>query len=309
MVDYYQHSGKAPLIGWLLAAAAGVPMAIVGGVIYAFATVYIPIIYLNFLLTFIFSISIGLAVSWGAKRGHVRSPNIVGTIAGCAAIIGMYAAWGADMLARVGAENVPSVWSCFEPEELWAYVKAFYEQGQWTIGHSKEPISGIPLAIVWIIEAGGVIGFAMYWARNDLESLAYCERCGCWTRARLARLLDGTHIHALVRRVRDGDLTALTEIPAAPRDAKQQLLLETSGCQHCGESNFLTLTNVTKTVDKKGKESINKSVMVDKLVLGASDVALIEAEPPPPAPPPPEPDGPSFDFLNGQSEPPDEARA
>jgi len=176
------------------------------------------------------------------------------------------------------------------------------DTGAWTIGHGKEPVTGVMLGAVWVIEACCVVGGAMFWARSQLDGHAFCERCGCWTNGRKKRLLDATLSTTVLGRVREGDLTALHETQSAGANAKHYLQLVTGGCRNCGETNFLSLTDVKKTVDKKGKESTQSNVVVDKMLVSSVDLAMIEAAPAPPPPPPESPapeagsDDQPFDF-------------
>ena len=54
-------------------AGVGLIAGVAGGLIYAYGVVYIPIIYLNFILTALFGALIGAAVGLGARAGKVRS--------------------------------------------------------------------------------------------------------------------------------------------------------------------------------------------------------------------------------------------
>src|SRR5205823_5628413 len=122
MSAYYEHSGKTPLTGLTLAALCGLGTAVVLGVVYSYAVVFIPIVYLNVLLTVIFGCAIGGAVTWAAKFGHVRSrllPAVVGLFCG---LIGLYVAWGADLLARMGWPPNGDFLPAFHPQVLKAYL-------------------------------------------------------------------------------------------------------------------------------------------------------------------------------------------
>src|SRR6266568_3144420 len=131
----YMHSEKAPLTGLMLAMLAGLATAVVLGGAYAFAVVYIPIVYLNMLLTMGFGAAIGGAVGYAAKLGHVRSRLMPAMVAVVCGLVGLYVAWGADLLARVGVPIGADVFDAFRPELLMRYMKVFYEKGFWAIGH------------------------------------------------------------------------------------------------------------------------------------------------------------------------------
>src|SRR5579871_968818 len=106
MAHYYRHSGIVPLGGLVQTLFAGLGAAISLGIAYSFAMVYIPIIYLNFLGTAGFGFVIGYLVKQSARAGRIRNRFVPAAIGFLSAVVGLYFAWGADMLARVGLAQV-----------------------------------------------------------------------------------------------------------------------------------------------------------------------------------------------------------
>jgi len=72
MAEHYRHSGRAPLVGAVTAALAGIACACLLAVVYSFAIVWIPFVYLNVLLTLAFGGITGFAVAWFGQRMKIR---------------------------------------------------------------------------------------------------------------------------------------------------------------------------------------------------------------------------------------------
>ena len=107
---------------------AGLFTAVVLGVIYTIAIVLIPFIYVNFAATVFFGIAIGAAVGWTAKFGKIRHGLTIGILGTCFGFVGLYAAWSADPLARLGIEDGGIL---LEPTVLFKYMSWCYENGTW----------------------------------------------------------------------------------------------------------------------------------------------------------------------------------
>ena len=125
-METYRHSGAVPLTGLLRAVATGLVVAGVLGVVYSYLVVYIPIIYINFLVTCVFGLAIGWSVGRAAKSGKIQNTFLVGWLGFVFGLAGLYVAWGADLIARIGLEAGP--WA-FHPRVLLSYVQWFYENG------------------------------------------------------------------------------------------------------------------------------------------------------------------------------------
>jgi hypothetical protein len=281
-IPTYIHSGKAPLTGLLLAMFAGLATAVVLGVAYAFAVVYIPIIYLNMLLTMGFGAAIGGAVGYVAKLGHVRSRLMPAMVAVVCGLVGLYVAWGADALARVGIPGGGDAFDAFRPELLMAYMKFFFENGFWAIGHgvgnNQQMVSGIPLAIVWLAEAGIIVGVAAFASWATLGKLVYCEHCEQWARSQkdVQRLTLGVS-EAVLAEIAAGDLRPLDAWPRANPADQFFIRLNLDFCDGCENSNYLTMERVVTQIDKKGKTQQVVTPIVKRMLIDNADVPRVRA--------------------------------
>jgi hypothetical protein len=277
-METYRHSGKFSMLGIVLASCVGCVSAIVLGVVYSFAIVYIPFVYLNFLITCIFGFVLGGIIGWCARIGKIRDNFIVTAYSFVMSCIGLYFAWGADLIARLGFDLG---FHSFEPTVIYKYIVWFYENGTWGIGHGVgnqgqvNNITGIFLLIIWLAEAGLVIGITIGTARKILSSRPFCEYCNQWTGIEKGvRKLSLQGADEALKRLLTGDLTSLGDFTRSVGEAAY-LQLDLAACSTCSQSNFLTLQTIQHEVDKEGKTTVNKKTILQHLILEPHEVPMV----------------------------------
>jgi hypothetical protein len=275
-METYRHSGAISPIGILLASTLGIATAVVLGVVYSFGIVHIPIVQINFLLTLGYGCVMGAAVGWGAKAGKIRNPFVATAYGFVVGLIGLYVAWGTDLLARLvipgGGNNYLAAYS---PTALMNYIEVFYKNGFWGMG-KDQMVSGIPLAIVWAIEAAVIVGGSTVLARQFILNIPFCESCGRWTVKK-----PGTRPLSLIgagdalKQLLSGDLTSLANFNLAQNEAIY-MQLDLANCPSCTESNFLTIQQAKQTLDKEGKLKVELTPLLRNMLVSAEDLPLIE---------------------------------
>jgi len=288
MGQYYRHSGEFPLLATCGVFVGSVVTAAVAGFAYAWASVYIPFIYLNFFFTIGFGAGVGALVGTLAQRVHIRSNTIPLIITFLACLAGYYVAWGADFLARI---NLPAgmTWlAAFHPQLLWGYIRHFYENGFWTIGHIKDPISGIGLAFFWLLEVITLFGAALYLCYTTSSDNTYCEACGVWsTSAKGLVHYERGDAKELVARLDEGDISVLAGRKLPHPAATTFWQLEAHLCPTCSEHTCLSITDVTIKSDANGNVNRNDKLLVNKLLISRAELDAIVAAAPRPEPDPP----------------------
>lgn len=278
---FYQHSGKMPAAGVFSAVATGTVAAVVLGIAYSYGIVYIPLCYVNTLLTLAFGALLGVCVALGAMWGKVRSPMFAATYGVAFGLIGLYAAWGADIWAR---DSIQRGWQVFDPQVLGKYIACFYEHGFWAMAsHGQRDganVSGIPLVIVWSVEAGMVVALSGYVAYYLNKSRPFCEACDCWTRWHndVRRVSLAGAAAAAVSRLLAGEVGVLPQLPRATPQEQQYLLFELACCPRCDQSNFLSLHIVEHVKNKKGKLEKKTRTVLSQLVVQPEEAALISSK-------------------------------
>lgn len=277
MAEYYKHSGIVPPGGLIQTLLAGVGTSISLGIAYSYASVYIPFVYVHFLLTGAFGLVLGLIVKGAARSGRIRNrfvPAFIGLMSG---LVGLYFAWGAEILARKMLPPNAGFLLAFRPEMIWTFAQWAYENGLWSIGrHVNGPVTGVFLAVVWLIEAAFIVGLATFFPWNEIRQWVFCENCGWWEtiESNVHRFACASGEKA-AERLKQGDLDVLRDLPLATPADMIFLRLHVATCETCDESNYLDLEQVKLTVDKQGHVKTKTETLVGKLAIAAEDVPLV----------------------------------
>ena len=124
------------------------------GILYAYLIKWIPFIYLNFFLTVGYGCAFGFMTGWllqvreSAQLRYRRThwfqllawprPTSVGTA--------MFMPWSIESPTLITFA------------QLRGLMGLLYDNGSWGIGVQRHSVTGIPLAIVWFVEAAIIIG-------------------------------------------------------------------------------------------------------------------------------------------------------
>jgi hypothetical protein len=277
MAQFYKQSGIVPLRGLVQTVFAGVGTAISLGIAYAYASVYIPFVYVHILLTGAFGLVLGLLVKQAARAGRIRNRTVPGVIGLASGLVGLYFAWGGDFLARKMMPLNVGFFLAFRPQVIWWYMQWAYENGLWELGkHANGPLKGIPLAMIWVAEAAIIVGLAAHFPWNEVGQWVFCESCGWWEtiETNLCRF-SAENADSIAARIKEEDLSVLGELVPVKPDNPRFLRTSVTTCETCDESNYLDLERVTLTVDKKGNVKTRAETLVDKMEIAAADVPLV----------------------------------
>jgi hypothetical protein len=276
MSQFYQHSGTVPLMGVVRTFITGFGTATFLAIIYSYGIAWIPLVYVNFLLTLALGGITGAMVTREAKGSKIRQrlvPAVIGCLCGLA---GLYIAWAADLVARNGVPEGSSYLIGLNPLVLASYVEFFYSNGLWGIGRAGGNVSGLPLAAVWLVEAGIIVGLATRGPWRAYHALVFCEPCETWTtdEGNAVRLQD-VHIAELVRQFEAGDFSGLSAAPVAPLEAPNFVRLNLTCCESCGDTNCLEVERVAVTVDKEGKQVEKTTILLKGLLITADEAQRV----------------------------------
>ncbi|MEM6393446.1 MAG: hypothetical protein AAF797_11785 [Planctomycetota bacterium] len=269
---YYKSSGRFPSYAPVALLATGAVVGIVGGAIYGLAVWYIPIIYLNILLTIGLALLAGGAVLGVSRWTHTRNGGLVliaGLLAGVAAL---YASWVGWLWALSEREVL-----VLDPREIWYVMQAISENGLWSIGSSGTPVSGLALWAVWFIEAAMIVAGAAGVAFVGYQRTPYSESAKAWmtdteTLPPLAPIAD----HAAFRRgVEGSDFGILTELGPVPEGTDTFTLYDLISVPNDNREHLLTVTSVTLTANKKGEIQENRKPVVNRLIIDAETRELL----------------------------------
>jgi hypothetical protein len=262
--SFYQHSGKfgfhGPLLAILAAVGAGYPL----GILYAYLIKWIPFIYLNFFITVGYGLVFGFMTGPLLKFAKVRS-GVIALLTGLAVGLGAsYLSWNGFVQAMV--KESPAL---ITPGQGLEIMKFLYENGSWGIGFSSSsPITGIPLAIVWLAEAGIIIGLITLLAYGAVARTPFCEQHECWLdEEKTIDKLDAFRLPDHIAALQAGNIAPLEQarprVPASGSFAR--LTLRHSA--RCDDFCTLSIENVSVSLDEDGKQKEEtESIMTNLLV-------------------------------------------
>lgn len=247
---FYSHSGKFGLHGPVLALTAGGVAAWPLGLAYAYLIKWIPFIYLNFLITAGYGFAFGMLASMLLKIGKVRNVPIALLCGIGVGVLAWYGSWNGSVHALV--ESAP--WF-LTPSQIFKVMGLLYDKGSWGIGFSSQTaVTGVPLAIVWLIEGGVIVGLSAIICCGAIANTPFCELHGCWLdeEKKMDKLDAFTHPDHIAA-FQAGDIAPLDlaqpRVPASGKFARLTLKHSASCDDYCA----LSIANVTVTLDKDGK--------------------------------------------------------
>ena len=266
---HYRHSGKVSPLAVVTVSAAFLLVGPLLALIYSALIIYIPIVYVNVLLTLAFGGGVGVAVGMAARMGHARNTPLT-------MLAGMGAAGFAYWLHwvfwfgvhAVGADgDFSDALVLLFPPALFDAIDMVNAEGTWGF-KSSDAITGGLLTTVWVIEA--ILFFVAAIGGTFVAAPAvYCESCGTWCvpRKDIRRYGAMAGGEAFVERLNRGDLNVLMEGPASEPGAAQWTRLDLDVCESCGQTNTLSFKAVQLKTDNKGNTSEDEDVLVEHLLL------------------------------------------
>lgn len=284
---YYKPSGKfSPLaFAYLgLISAIGFPLLALA---YAYASWYIPFIYINLLVIVVMALGVGFLSSvFVVRLGKMRNPILAAVMGALSGLIALYFAWaiwlglvlGANDFVGVGSFGVVTSsvewWQVFalakSPGAMMELIGIVNEVGTWGTGDTA--VSGIFLTLVWVVEALAFIGVPVF-LNYTMASSPFCEEENKWfEEEELPPMTFIQDPRSLVSKLEKGQ-----------EDPFGDIVLDTGLRDHSvftihysgkGQS-YLSIENKVHKLDEKGKSEWNAKQVVTNIAIGASTVALL----------------------------------
>ncbi|MDR0271713.1 MAG: hypothetical protein LBI27_00135, partial [Clostridiales bacterium] len=178
MGQFYKASGRVNPIYILFFLLGAVAVAILS-VVYSLTMRFIPLIYLNILITFGFGFLAGIIISFAIKMGKMRN-NIVWmfTVICYFAIFIVFHFAAFVTLYLFGVDFSWFVSLLLSPASVLNYlVHDIVPHGVWSFRDNSSNASGLPLVGIWVIEH--IIVFAVIYAVSICKT-PFFEDSDCW---------------------------------------------------------------------------------------------------------------------------------
>ncbi len=267
MGERYKHSGKFTIPGLASGLVAGIVTAIPVGFLYVFGIWSIPDARLRGVCTLAFGAIVGASCGWALCLVKVRNSIMSGTIAAISSLFALYISWVIWVLHLM----FPSYWIlnpirlALQPRVLWKIIVSVNAEGTWAFKGST-PTTGTGLWVVWLGEAGLLIGFAVMAAVAMTKRQPFCERCEDWCAGRsklyFAPSVSPSEIKA---HVEAADVSWIAELQRGHKE-QAHFRLDLDTCETC---NSLTTLSLVQGFPR------DRKTLVDKLMLSADQSAAI----------------------------------
>lgn len=279
-INTYRHSGRLGY-GIIVIPVVGIVAALLLGVTYAYADVYIPIAgYVSFILTLIFAAAVGYCVSKAAVIGSCRSTGFVHLMGFLVSLLALYTSWVAFTYALISRDapaelEVSAARLFMAPAAVWKIVLLVNEAGWYSIRGGTP--KGTVLWIFWTIEAVMVIGIVLAMSASGIGGRVFCERCGRWCRTvkDLVRLWVTTDAN-LLRRITGGDVRALADLPSAPGTLSPYLRVDANRCESCPDTATYQVCLVTHRRKKDGELEEETNELTGQQLLTPQELSQLD---------------------------------
>ena len=291
MEKYYSPSGKVPALAFVIFFALLIIVIPLLATIYAYAIWYIPVPYINFILTGIFGFAIGWLINnIVVKYGKVRSSKWAMIFAIIAALVAIYVHWAVwiDLVMNisgvVGGDELGVATSnakigevlalILSPGGLWEIMGEINKVGVW--GIKGGTVSGTFLTVIWVLEFLIILLGSLFTGGNQVGK-PFCEEENTWfNETHLSPSMAISDPQPLLTAITEGNNKALSELILPSTDsAFDHHSVVTLYDAKTGE-NYMTVTNKIAKQDKEGKISFQDQSLIEYLNVNQSVVDAIK---------------------------------
>lgn len=277
MNTYYTPSGKfAPVAFVYLLLACILVMPILAG-IYAYAVWYIPIIYLNVLVTIGFGFAIAFVTRYVLSLGKVRNYALAFLFSIILFLVAYYIHWAfwTDLVLNAGESygnkrigitlsnvNLQEVFQlALNPSVLFEYIYEINGVGTWGVRDFTP--TGILLALFWLVEFG-IIAFMGVLSPVAKAKEPFNETTQEWFKEEEVALLSFIEDETAFKNMAEqGVWSDLLPQIVKIQDEKQSQSLFT--LYRSGNEFYLSVTNKKAEVNKKGEVKFEDNELIQYL--------------------------------------------
>ncbi len=289
--NYYRPSGRFSPLSFVFFVIVALTLLPLLGLLYAYGIWYIPLIYVNFLLTAGFGFGVGLALSMIVVNiGKVRNPILAlgfGLLGGLVALYLHWAVW-VDLVINAGesygSDTVGITVSNIEifqvfslavnPGILFELIGQINEVGTW--GLRGATVSGVFLSIVWAIEAVVVLGFSAYLPFVAAKK-PFSEEKNQWMDERQLPAFNFIyHKDQMISALEQASTDIFNELTRVedPTASHSIFTLYPSDTGH----SYLTIENKMLRADKEGKAEFDSDEFVRYITVNPEQIKALLAK-------------------------------
>jgi hypothetical protein len=212
-----------------------------------------------------------------ADFGKVRSPVLAAFMGAVLAMIVLYVMWITwihDVLHRAGAPV--EYWKLIaHPPALFRLIRLISSVGTWSYG--GDMVRGFGLVIMWVLEASAVLAcgvlFPLKAVGNDDP---VCHSCG--SQCRLVRPIARFSLECrdlLIADVENRHFNSITSYPPPPSEDAPQLSLRLLSCPRCGQTNVVTMNDISWTLDEHAQRKLDIRPIINQLMVTPEEAQVL----------------------------------
>lgn len=268
----YRPSGKFPPYAPITVLGTGLVTGLIGGALYGILDWWVPFIYILVLATLGLGFGQALVLKWALRLFKVRNPAVAIL---CGLGCGLFAWYG----AWVGWIFAGSDWDVltFNPIDIYYIAQSVAETGTW--GFSGDPVKGVMLYGVWLIEALIIIAPPVV-IGSMLHRIAFNERVMSWAdeEESLAPLapVGAPEQAAIGAGLKRGDFSALQQLSPLGHESDSYTNITFAWADQDKETQYMSISSVTLSTDSKGNLKVKKKPFARHIIIDAESRALIE---------------------------------
>lgn len=268
--SFYRLSGKTDITGPLLGLVSAVAASFLISFIYAYAVRYIPLVYLNWLISFGLVLVVAVISVSVEKTRHNRNRilSLIGTLVSATACL--YLFWVA-FLCVLSKHELGCFSTLAAPGKVFSLIEALAENGWFSLKGGK--VHGTFYAFLLVIEAIGYYAIFVLTHVVMTAQTIYCETCSRWLDAEeLPILLDPSLAPEVKTTAQTGVLDWIERIEAT--DLSPYLQIELVSCSSCHNLHVLTVKEM-EVIPKDGYDETSEKVLLKNLLVSNETVETL----------------------------------
>ncbi|MEM6719978.1 MAG: hypothetical protein AAF611_11705 [Bacteroidota bacterium] len=266
---YYKPSGKFNPISFLyliIAVFIAVPIL---EFVYAYAILYIPIVYVNILCVAGIAFGLGFVANFVVGMGKVRNKPFAFFIGLIVGLAGLYCSWLVWLLYHVMDQSF--AFSSFmvlveNPAMCWEALWEINALGTWSVGRtSSSNISGTMLTVVWGIEAAAMILTPLFFAYSKSRE-PFIENDDVW--ANITKIgpfefiTDKTKLKKQLETKNYQQLLEAKPLTDEQNSSHAIFTLYHNKKRVHGNEFYVSVSNMKERITKKGNVTHDESVLI-----------------------------------------------
>ena len=252
--------------GIVLSAIAGIVVGWILSFLYSPLCHWIPIIYINLLVTLALGYLVGSTCRGVIRRRRIDNAGLA-TVAGLVAgLATWWLCWISYFWVLVGYDFEVYWALLFTPSEMPELMEMLANDPVWSIG--KTPAGPWFYYAAWVVEFLVIVGQSALVPRNFVKEHRLCETCGDWLAPTgdVALFDIANADSSILDAVGRGELDQLPRLPGLPGGSESRsdswLAASLFSCPNCKDAGaFVTVSHVTLKPAKK-KDEMEKSEKV-----------------------------------------------